>query len=66
MSRTAATRVARDALSALVGSAIVGLDPEPQAAERERVVGVLRAALVPAHVEPQRFDVTLHGAEQTA
>jgi len=66
MSRAAATRVARDALSALVGSAVVGLDPEPQAAVRERVVAVLRAALVPVHVEPQRFDATMHAAEQTA
>ena len=56
MSRAAATRFARDALSAMVGSAIVGLDPEPEAAVRERVVAVLRAALVPTHVEPQRFD----------
>ena len=51
MSRAAATRVARDALSAMVGSAVIGLDPEPEAAVRERVVAVLRAALVPAHVE---------------
>ena len=29
MSRAAATRIARDALSAMVGSAVVGLDPEP-------------------------------------
>ena len=47
MSRAAATRIARDALSAMVGSAVVGLDPEPEAAVRERVVAVLRAALVP-------------------
>jgi hypothetical protein len=36
MSRAAATRVARDALSAMVGSAVLGLDPEPEAAVRER------------------------------
>ena len=66
LSRAAATRVARDALSAMVGSAVVGLDPEPEAAVRERVVTVLRAALVPAHFEPQRFDATMHRAEQTA
>ena len=63
---TAATRVARDALSAMVGSAIVGLDPEPEAAVRERVVAVLRSALVPTHVEAQRFDVTMRRPEQTA
>ena len=66
MSRAAATRVARDALSAMVGSAVVGLDPEPEAAVRERVVAVLRVALVPTHVEPERFDATMHRAEQTA
>ena len=37
-SRASATRVARDALSAMVGSAVVGLDPEPDAAVRARVV----------------------------
>ena len=66
MSRDAATRFARDALSAMVGSAIVSLDPEPEAAVRERVMTVLRAALVPKHVEPQRFDATMRRAEQTA
>jgi AcrR family transcriptional regulator len=66
MSRDVATRVARDALSAMVGSAIVGLDPEPEAAVRERVVAVLRSALVPTCVEVQRFDVTMGRTEQTA
>jgi AcrR family transcriptional regulator len=66
MSRAEATRVARDALSAMVGSAVLGLDPEPEAAVRERVVAVLRAALVPTHVEAQRFDATMGRAEQTA
>ena len=66
MSRAAATRIARDALSAMVGSAIVRLDPEPEAAVRERVIAVVRAALVPTQVEPQRFDATMHRAEQTA
>ncbi len=66
MSRAAATGVARDALSAMVGSAVLGLDPEPEAAVRERVVAILRAALVPTHVEAQRFDGTMYRAEQTA
>lgn len=65
MSRPDATRVARDALSAMVGSAVLGLDPEPGSAVRERVVAVLRGALVPTHVEPQRFDTTMGRAEQT-
>jgi AcrR family transcriptional regulator len=66
MSRAAATRVARDALAAMVGSAVVGLDPEPETAVRARVVAVLRAALVPTYVEPQRFDAAMPRAEQTA
>lgn len=66
MSRPVATRVARDALSAMVGSAVMGLDPEPDAAVRERVVAILRAALVPAFVEPERFDATLRPAERSA
>jgi AcrR family transcriptional regulator len=66
LSRAGATRVARDALSAMVGSAVVGLDPEPQAAVRDRVVAVLRAGLVPEHVEPAHFDTTMHSAEQKA
>lgn len=66
LSRADATRVARDALSAMVGSAVLGLDPEPDAAVRGRVIAILRAALVPIHVEPQRFDTMMHRAEQTA
>jgi AcrR family transcriptional regulator len=66
MSRVAATRVARDALSAMVGSAVLGLDPEPDAALRERVVAVLRAALVPQHVEAPRFNAALRVPEQKA
>ena len=66
MSRDAATRVARDALSAMIGSAVLGLDPEPTSAVRERVVAVLRAALVPEHVEAQRFEATLRQPEQKA
>ena len=65
MSRADATRVARDALSAMVGSAMLGLDPDPEAAIRARVVAVLRAALVPTHVEAQRFDTTMQPVEQT-
>jgi hypothetical protein len=50
----------------MVGSAVVGLDLEPEAAVRERVAALLRAALVPMHVEPERFDATMHRTEQTA
>ena len=66
MSRDDATGAARDALSAMVGSAVVGLDPDSDAAVRARVIAVLRAALVPTHVEAQRFDRTMERAEQTA
>lgn len=63
LSRADATRVARDALSAMVGSTVLGLDPEPEAAIRGRVTAILRAALVPIHVEPQRFEATMQPAE---
>ena len=66
LTREEAVRIARDALSAMVGSAVLGLDPEPEAAVRQRVVWVLRAALVPAHVEAQRFDEAMQRAEQIA
>jgi len=66
MPRAVATRVARDVLSAMVGSAVIGLDPEPQAAVRERVIAVLAATLVPTHVEGRRFDAAMHRTEQTA
>jgi AcrR family transcriptional regulator len=59
MARADAERVARDALSAMIGSAVVGLDPEPHADVRERVVATLRMALVPVHVEGVRFDDAL-------
>jgi AcrR family transcriptional regulator len=65
MSRETATEVARGALSAMVGSAVMGLDPEPQAAVRARVVAVLRGALVPTHVAAQRFDDAMQPTEQT-
>lgn len=61
-----ALRVARDALSALVGSAVVALDPEPGVAVRDRVVAVIRAALVPAHIAAARFDTVMQRPEQTA
>jgi hypothetical protein len=50
----------------MVGSAVLGLDADLEAAVRERVVAVLRAALVPTHVVAQRFDAALRRAEQTA
>jgi AcrR family transcriptional regulator len=66
MSRAEATRIARDALAAMVGSAVLALDPEPDAAVRERVVTVLRASMVPTHIEAPRFDAQMQRPEQTA
>jgi len=59
MSRRDAERIARDALSAMIGSAVMGLDPEPDADVRERVVAALRMALVPAHVDATRYDAAM-------
>jgi AcrR family transcriptional regulator len=64
--RAEATRVARDVLSAMVGSAVLGLDAEPESAGRARALAVLRVALVPAHVDHERFDAAMGPAEQTA
>lgn len=62
MSREEATRVARATLAAMVGSAVIGLDPEPTAAIRDRAIGILRAALVPEHVGAGRFGAALVGS----
>lgn len=66
LSRRQAERVARDALSAMVGSAVIGLDPMPMAEVRDRVVAVLRTALVPAHVDAQRYEIAMGPTEQMA
>jgi hypothetical protein len=47
----------------MVGSAIIGLDPEPEAEVRKRVVAVLRMALVPDHVEAERYDAAMRSTE---
>ncbi len=59
MPRADAERVARDVLSGMIGSAVVGLDPQPDADVRARVVATLRMALVPVHVEGVRYDRTM-------
>ena len=66
VSRDTATRIARDALAAMVGSAVLGLDHEHDPEVRERVVAVLRAALVPGHVEASRFEAAMQQPEQKA
>lgn len=63
--RRQAERVARDALSAMVGSAVLGLDL-PASEVRDRVLVVLRSALVPAHLDGARYDTTMGPAEQKA
>lgn len=65
MPRTDAQRVARDVLSAMIGSAVVGLDPEPDTDVRERVVATLRMALVPVHVERIRFNGAMRSTGST-
>jgi AcrR family transcriptional regulator len=59
MPRAEAARVARDVLAAMVGAAVIGLDPEPVSQGRERVVAVLRAGLVPGYLDPERFDTAM-------
>ena len=66
MSRRQAERAARDGLSAIVGSAVMGLDPEPDAEVRHRVVAVLRSTLVPTHIDGQRYDSAMDPTEQKA
>jgi hypothetical protein len=50
----------------MVGSAIIGLDPEPEAEVRQRVISILRGAVVPAHIDAPRFDQAMESTEQTA
>jgi AcrR family transcriptional regulator len=66
LSRRQAERVARDVLSAMVGSAVIGLDPEPEAEVRDRVVAVMRTALVPAHVDAERYEAAMGPPERKA
>jgi hypothetical protein len=63
MSREEASGTARDVLAALVGSAYIGIDPEPDAALRSRTVATLRHAMVPRHIVPDRFDDVMEALE---
>ncbi len=56
LGREGATALGRDLMAALVGSAVAGLDREPEAAQRARLAALLRDRLVPEHVEPDAFD----------
>jgi AcrR family transcriptional regulator len=63
MTRSEALEVARHALAVLIGTATIGLDPQPAEAIRERTIQVLRAALVPEHIDPAWFDEVMEGGE---
>jgi AcrR family transcriptional regulator len=54
--RADAERLARDVLASLAGTAFAALDEDVMSVQLERMVAVLRAGLVPQHVEPERFD----------
>lgn len=56
MGRTKATALGRDLMATLVGSAVAGLDLEPEAAQRARLTALLRDRLVPRYVAPDAFD----------
>jgi len=56
LGRTEATALGRDLMATLVGSAVAGLDPEPEAAQRARLTALLRDRLVPGYVGPDAFD----------
>lgn len=56
LEREEAVILGRDLMALLVGSAIAGLDPEPNVAPRTRLIGVIRDRLVPKHVDPGTFD----------
>lgn len=56
LSRDEALGIARHVLAVLIGTATIGLDPEPDAAIRDRTMAVLRTALVPVHLEAGWFD----------
>jgi AcrR family transcriptional regulator len=62
MERPEAEALARDVLASLVGTAHTGLDEDVAAAQRERMISVLRAGLVPLHVDADRFDEAMAGA----
>jgi len=63
MPRADALDVARHLLAVLIGTATIGLDPEPESAIRERCVEVLRSALVPRHVDRAWFEEMLTASQ---
>jgi AcrR family transcriptional regulator len=61
--RERAVALGRDLLSVLIGSAVAGLDPEPLAAARQRMIALLRASLVPGSISAAAFDAVMHSGE---
>jgi AcrR family transcriptional regulator len=59
LSKAEALEMARHVLAVLIGTATIGLDPEPMRAIRARSVAVVRAALVPEHVDADWFDAVM-------
>lgn len=64
LERAAAERLGRDVLATLVGSFVTGLDPDERDVQ-ERLIGLLRRALVPGFVDPGAFDAAMCGPERT-
>ena len=62
MEREDAERLARDVLASLAGTAMTALDEDVMEAQLERMRAILRAGLVPDHVEPERFEAAMDAA----
>ena len=56
LSREVSAELARQLLALLAGSAFTALDAEWEPATRSRMIALVRSALVPSVVEPERFD----------
>jgi AcrR family transcriptional regulator len=59
MERAEAEALARDVLASLAGSAMTALDHDLMTAQLERMRQVLRAGLVPGHVDGERFEAAM-------
>jgi AcrR family transcriptional regulator len=65
MDRPGAERVARDVLASLAGTAMTALDSDVMTVQQERMRSVLRASLVPDHLDGQRFDTIMEAPAPT-
>ena len=66
MGRPAAESMARDVLTALIGSAHSGLDTDVLSAQHARMTQTLRAGLVPDHISAIRFDAAMRPSRAPA